>query len=156
MNNLEKDKRKCGLCGKKRKLIKTECCNQWICNDYDNYVAFSYARNSCSRNHNLFTICGYHHNEGHSGDWSKCNKCRKKIETEMYVYYGTNKYNFWKLEEVPSFKPKHCATCNKIIIMSEGGFSQKGEEYWCYNCTNKQMRKISRRTRALSGRNTTR
>ena len=36
------DSSKCGLCGKSGKLIKTECCGQWICDDEDKYV-FWYA-----------------------------------------------------------------------------------------------------------------
>src|ERR1039458_3867900 len=43
------DTPRCGLCGKKGKLTRTECCGQWICDDEDNYVVFSYARNSCHR-----------------------------------------------------------------------------------------------------------
>jgi hypothetical protein len=60
-------KPKCGLCGKTRKLTKTECCGQWICDDEGKYVIFSYARNSCSRNHRRFTLCGYHYTEEHEG-----------------------------------------------------------------------------------------
>jgi len=62
-------KPKCGLCGKTTNLTKTECCGQWICDDEDQYVPFSYARNSCYRNHRLYTLCGYHYAEGHPGDW---------------------------------------------------------------------------------------
>ena len=29
----------------------TPCCNNWICDDEDQYVLFSYAHNSCYRNH---------------------------------------------------------------------------------------------------------
>jgi len=46
-----KERPHCGLCGKKRKLTRTECCGQWICDDEDQYVLFSYAQNSCYRNH---------------------------------------------------------------------------------------------------------
>ena len=42
------DSPRCGLCGKSGKLIKTECCGQWICDDEDKYVLFSYARNGDS------------------------------------------------------------------------------------------------------------
>jgi hypothetical protein len=44
-------KSRCGLCGKPKNLAQTECCGQWICNDEHKYVLFSYARNSCARNH---------------------------------------------------------------------------------------------------------
>ncbi len=61
-------KPRCGLCGKATNLTKTECCGNWICDDEDQYVMFSYARNSCLRNHRRYTLCGYHHTEGHEGD----------------------------------------------------------------------------------------
>lgn len=57
-----------GLCGKKRNLTKTECCDNWICDDEDKYVMFSYARNSCHRNHNHYTLCAHHRNEEHDGE----------------------------------------------------------------------------------------
>ena len=61
------DHPRCGLCGSTTKpLTRTACCNQWICNDEDDYVMFSYARNSCHRNHARYTLCSYHHNEGHT------------------------------------------------------------------------------------------
>jgi hypothetical protein len=55
----------CGLCGKTGKVYKTECCGNWICDDHDKYQLFSYARNSCARNHDRYTVCGAHFNEGH-------------------------------------------------------------------------------------------
>lgn len=52
---------RCGLCGKTKNLTKTECCGSWICDDEHEYVMFSSDRNSCSRNHRRYTLCGYHH-----------------------------------------------------------------------------------------------
>jgi len=66
------DRPRCGLCGKTGTLIKTDCCGNWICDDEHKYVLFSYARNSCHRNHSRYTLCAYHHNEGHAGDWKDC------------------------------------------------------------------------------------
>lgn len=125
----------CGLCGKTRNLTKTECCDQWICDDQHKYVLFSYARNSCGRNHDRFTLCSYHFNERHSGDWKTCEKCRKDFEPEIYVYYGTNEYNFEKLENPPKFKPTRCAKCKKIISLSEDGYSMKAGGYYCMDCS---------------------
>ncbi|MEI7899504.1 MAG: hypothetical protein WCK89_04580, partial [bacterium] len=56
---------RCFLCGKRAKLVKTECCGKWICDDEHKYVLFSYARNSCHRNHSHFTLCAFHHDNGH-------------------------------------------------------------------------------------------
>ncbi len=126
---------RCGLCGKTGKLIKTECCGQWICDDEDKYVIFSYARNSCHRNHRRFTLCGYHHTETHKGDWRNCQKCKGSFETEMYVWYGTNEYNFVKLENPPAYEPTRCSTCHRIIKMADESFSTQGEKYFCEECT---------------------
>ena len=78
---------RCGLCGKQAELVKTECCGQWVCNDEGNYVLFSYARNSCSRNHRRFTLCGSHHTEGYSGDWQTCPECRESFDDETNEFY---------------------------------------------------------------------
>ena len=127
---------RCELCEKRGKLTKTECCDQWICDDEDKYVLFSYSRNSCHRNHRRYTLCGYHYNEGHDGnDWQSCQKCRESFETEMYVWYGTNEYNFEKLKDIPPYEPTRCAKCNTIIKLAEDGYSRKGGEYYCYDCS---------------------
>ena len=126
--------KKCGLCGKTKKLTKTECCDEWICDDEDKYVLFSYANNSCHRNHRRYTLCGSHHTEAHKGKWQDCADCRESTETEMYVWYGTNEYNFEKLENPPSYKPTHCGKCNRVIKLGEDSFSIKGKQYFCENC----------------------
>ena len=125
---------RCGLCGKTTNLTKTECCDQWICDDEDRYVLFSYSRNSCHRNHSRYTLCAYHYNEGHSGHWKTCSECRDDFETEMYVYYGTNEYNLEKLENPPDYEPTRCSKCNSIIVLGDGGYSQRGDKYFCGKC----------------------
>lgn len=137
----------CGLCGKTKKpRQKTECCGNWICGDESDYIMFSYARNICVRNHRRFTLCGYHHTEKHSGDWKTCKKCRADFEheLEMYVWYGTNEYNFEKLPDPPAFKPTFCAKCGKRIILPDGGYSTIGDIYRCDDCpiSDKEQEKI--------------
>lgn len=131
-----RDVARCGLCGKTDNLTRTECCGHWICNDENAYIMFSYARNSCYRNHSRYTLCGYHYNEEHSGDWKSCKKCRDDFETEMYVDYGTNEYNFERLENPPDFEPTRCGKCGAVIVLSEGGYSQGSDGYKCGKCTN--------------------
>ena len=104
----EKERTKCGLCGKTKNLIKIECCGNWICDDYDKYVMFSYSTVSCHRNHDRYTLCSYHFHEGHQGHWQDCEECKNNLETEMYVYYGTNEFNFEKLRTIPVYEPKKC------------------------------------------------
>ena len=127
---------KCSLCGKTRTLTTTECCGNWICDDEGAYVPFSYARNSCDRNHRRYTLCGFHHTEEHSGRWTECKRCRDDIaETEMYVWYGTNEYNVEKLQNPPSYEPTHCAKCRAVITLGEDGYSTLGDKYFCDACT---------------------
>jgi len=128
--------RSCGLCGKSTKaLTRTECCGQWICDDEHEYVLFSYAHNSCHRNHSRYTLCAWHYNEGHKGAWQECQECLEGVETEMYVWYGTNEYNFVKLENPPAYKPTKCAKCKRVIKLGEDGYSMKGGKYYCYECS---------------------
>lgn len=131
---------RCGLCGKARNLVRTECCGQWICDDEGNYALFSYARNSCSRNHRRYTLCGSHRAEGHAGAWQECSKCRNEFETELYVYYGTNEYNFTKLENPPVYEPTECSGCGSVIRLGEGGYSVQGRRYWCGRCSSEKLR----------------
>jgi hypothetical protein len=140
------EKPRCGLCGKTAKLTKTECCGNWICDDEDKYILFSYARNSCHRNHRRYTLCAFHYNEEHSGNWKDCEECRKSFETEMYVWYGTNEYNFEKLPNPPAFEPTKCAKCGTIIKLGTDGYTLSGNEYWCMRCSDKEMEKRFSRT----------
>ena len=130
---------RCGLCEKTGKLIKTECCGQWICDDADEYEPGSFEHNSCYRNHDRYTLCSRHHFEGHEGDWKECEKCKEGIKTEMYVWYGTNEYNFEKLPDPPEYEPTMCAGCGEPINMSGDGFGGKAGKYYCVKCMVQMM-----------------
>jgi hypothetical protein len=136
---------RCGLCGKRANLVPTPCCGQWICNDEDEYVLFSYARNSCSRNHRRFTLCGWHHTEGHRGSWKTCARCPRDFVTEIYVYFGTNEYNFERLENPPAYEPTRCSRCRRVVVLSEGGYSRLGPDVWCETCTELRFAELRRR-----------
>lgn len=127
----------CGLCGSKTNLTKTDCCGQWICDDADQYAPFSYATNSCYRNHDHYTLCALHYHEGHEGDWKTCPDCKKSFshELEMYVYFGTNEYNFEKLPDPPSFEPTLCSQCGKRIHLGTDGYSVHKDQYTCSACS---------------------
>lgn len=128
--------KKCGLCGKHGKLTKTDCCGNWICDDEDQYQLFSYARNSCSRNHRRYTVCAVHFQEEHEGpDWRTCEECKGYFaKLEDYVWSATNEYNFVKLENPPAYEPTRCAKCNAIIKLAEEPHSIKGGSYYCAKC----------------------
>lgn len=126
---------RCGLCGSPENLTRTECCGQWICDDEHTYQLFSYARNSCYRNHARYTLCAFHWNEGHDGRWQDCPKCLEGIdETEMYVYFATNEYNFETLQNPPAFEPTTCGKCGAVIKLADGGYSYSRAGYRCSRC----------------------
>lgn len=130
---------RCGLCGKAARLTKTDCCGQWICDDEDQYALFSYARKGCYRNHDRYTLCSFHYHEGHQGKWQDCPECRDAFEPEMYVYYGTNEYNFEKLENPPAYKPTRCVKCKKVIRSGEDGYSITTNGYFCERCSSQEF-----------------
>lgn len=126
---------RCGLCGKTGKLTKTRCCDQWICDDVSNYKLFSFATNSCYRNHDRYTLCSLHWQEDHDGEWQTCRECRENYETEMYVWFGTNEYNFVKLKNPPKYQPTKCAKCKRVIKLGTDGYSIQGRNYYCEYCS---------------------
>jgi hypothetical protein len=140
----QSDKPRCGLCGKTKNLVKTACCGEWICNDEHKYVMFSYATNSCSRNHRRYTLCGYHNAEGHEGAWQDCLECKEAFETEMYVYYGTNEFNFNKLQNPPSYKPTLCSGCGMEIKLGTDAYIRSDGKYWCQECGDQKMRIVKK------------
>ena len=133
------EEKKCFICGATKNLVRTECCGKWICDDEDEYVLFSYARNSCHRNHRRFTLCAYHHDNGHKGDWKTCKECREMAEPEMVAWYGTNEYNWEKMPNPPKFEPTKCCKCGKTISLPQGGYSHGKEGYQCSDCFSNEV-----------------
>jgi hypothetical protein len=122
------------LCGKRKKLTRTQCCGQWICDAEDSYVLFSYAHNGCARNHRRNTLCGFHFVEEHKGSWQDCKRCRRDIEAEMYARFGTNDYNSEKLANPPAYAPTRCAGCGKVIKLATEGNTLSKDGTYCINC----------------------
>jgi hypothetical protein len=84
----------------------------------------------------LRQLCALHWYEGHAGRWQDCLQCREQIdETEMYVHYGTNEYNFEILKDPPEFEPTRCTKCNAVNILADGGYSYGREGYRCGRCS---------------------
>jgi DNA-directed RNA polymerase subunit RPC12/RpoP len=52
----------------------------------------------------------------------------------MYVWYGTNEFNFEKLENPPSYEPTRCSACGTVIKLGTDEYMQKGNQYWCEEC----------------------
>ncbi|GAO98036.1 hypothetical protein Cva_00679 [Caedimonas varicaedens] len=121
----------CGLCGStEKRLTKTECCQNWICDDAHTYQVFSYANNSCYRNHDCYTLCAAHYHEGHTGRWQDCQQCRDSFDVPYYTYCGTNKYNFDVLNN-PEKYTISCTHCDFRSHSIEDFPYQTSKGYYC-------------------------
>ena len=125
---MQLQKAACGLCGKTKNLIKTPCCDNWICDDESEYVLFSYDTNSCYRNHDRYTLCSYHYHNEHPGNWQNCERCKDDFEIENYVDYGTSDFNFEKLANPPKISIT-CANC-KFESNSAQDFALQTSKGW--------------------------
>jgi hypothetical protein len=61
----------------------------------------------------------------------------------MYVWYGTNEYNFEKLENPPAFEPTHCGNCGRVVHLGTDGYMYSGGKYYCERCSNKRIRQVT-------------
>ena len=130
----------CGLCGKEGRLTRTRCCSRVVCDDADSYQMFTYARNSCYRNHDRYTVCSTHSTEhGGVGKWQDCAKCKEHFnDIESYVGFGTSSFNFMeeKWEDPPAFETTSCSRCGKMIkLNSEPYIISPGDGKLCQDCS---------------------
>jgi len=63
----------------------------------------------------------------------------------MYVWYGTNEYNFEKLVNPPDYAPTTCVGCGTIIRVNQDGYSHGPDGYRCHVCTQKAFAKTIRK-----------
>jgi hypothetical protein len=77
------------------------------------------------------------------GSWLDCKECLDNYPMEMSVWYGTNKYNFEKLKNPPSFEPTLCSVCQKRIILPDGGYTKFDPEHWHDACSEERDRRLS-------------
>jgi len=138
---MSKAKKACILCNNESKLVKTECCNVWLCTGREDNACNVNAgpnSNNCNANHNQFTLCSIHHNQKHKEqDWRKCEKCKEAFQVQIYTWLGTNQYNHVKLEDSAKIEPTHCKCCKKVINLDADGFIQKSDgSIHCKKCEN--------------------
>ncbi len=73
----------CRFCGNKSApLVKTRCCEQWICCD-TSFLSFR-GGGYCQFEHEHDSICHFHFNEGHQGKWQECEECRTFLGEEQF------------------------------------------------------------------------
>jgi hypothetical protein len=85
---------------------------------------------------------GCRNSGGQEGDWRQCAACEWEFETEMYVWYGTNEYNFVKLKNPPKYEPTRCAKCKRMIRLAEDGYSMKAGGYYCMRCSGLDLTRL--------------
>ena len=69
----------CRFCGDARvPLVKTPCCEKWICCDTDPISIRG--GGYCQDEHERYSPCYFHYNEGHTGPQADCEQCRKELD----------------------------------------------------------------------------
>ena len=77
-------------------LVKTPCCQQWICCDTA-FVAFR-GGGRCQVEHERLSLCYSHYEDKHGGPWETCQQCRDFWSPRDYRTYAENPINW----------PKYC------------------------------------------------
>ncbi len=83
----------CRFCGDAQApLVKTPCCEQWICCD----TAFFSFRGGgrCQVEHERFSLCYSHYEDQHGGPWQSCQKCREFWSPRDDQRYAENPINW--------------------------------------------------------------
>ena len=141
---------RCFVCGAKddeAQLGFTECCNSVVCDNEHEYEMMSYSQDHCKRSHCRYTLCGYHHTEGHVGDWRVCGQCKDdflggKLEGSARSWYSTNGFNMTPALEsdLPqgSFITEPCGGCDGRITPGHDSvstsFTRDGQVTLCSRC----------------------
>jgi hypothetical protein len=50
------------------------------------------------------------------------------------VYFGTNEYNFERLENPPAYEPTLCNICHQRIRLGEDSYGMRAGRYICWSC----------------------
>ncbi len=75
----------CRFCGQESvPLVKTECCDQWICCD-TSYLSIR-GGGYCQFEHEHYSICHFHYNEQHEEAWQECDECREFFDEAQYQF----------------------------------------------------------------------
>jgi hypothetical protein len=82
----------CRFCGDdSAPLVKTRCCDQWICCD-TSYLSIR-GGGYCEVQHEQYSICHFHYNEGHSGAWQECPECRDFFGEQEFERLSMDRMN---------------------------------------------------------------
>lgn len=82
----------CRFCGDAAvPLVKTPCCQQWICCD----TALLSVRGGgrCQYEHERFSLCYSHYIDNHPGPWQTCQTCRDFWTPAEYKAYAEHPIN---------------------------------------------------------------
>ena len=83
----------CWFCGDaSAPLVKTPCCQQWICCDTA-FVSFR-GGGRCQVEHERFSLCYSHYEDHHGGPWERCQKCRDFWSPRDDKTYAENPINW--------------------------------------------------------------
>lgn len=115
----------CGLCKNNDNLTITECCRNFICNEFDD---------GCLKEHLNETVCGMHYINKHEGKWQECIKCQNNLGNELFNFHGINGSNFERLSEHLPFEKTRCCKCTRRIFLALEDYHRENKIFTCINC----------------------
>jgi hypothetical protein len=82
----------CRFCGDASvPLVKTPCCQQWIC--CDTALLSIRGGGRCQYEHERFSLCYSHYSDKHPGPWQTCQQCRDFWTPAEYKAYAEHPIN---------------------------------------------------------------
>ena len=131
-------KPRCGLCGKTKTLVQTECCGQWICDD-EAIMSCSPTRRTVVRGITDVTRCApFIIGEGHPGHWRDCkiaaNRSRPKFMSGMARTNSISRN--WKIRRRLS---RRCATVAAQRQPRHGRLFRRTKGTLCNRCCQKEF-----------------
>ena len=83
----------CRFCGAtEAPLVKTPCCQQWLCCDTA-FVSFR-GGGRCQVEHERLSLCYSHYEDRHGGPWDSGQKCREFWSLRDDQFYAENPINW--------------------------------------------------------------
>lgn len=131
----------CFACGSPKQLIPTECCGSLVCVSPPGVGPYSNPVHDCKGSHARYTLCGYHFDAEHGGDWTSCEQCKAEFEPELYQFYASNRFNSVSVHvSLEVIQKPSCTDCGKTFSILADAFAVEKNEFLCSDCdTNRSV-----------------
>lgn len=128
------DRTGCTACGRRGEVKPSECCGLLFCAGGSPFSPYASPLAHCERSHSRYTVCGYHHGQGHAGPWANCEVCKSDFEPQLYEYYASNRCNSGQRPYDSKLHHPRCNDCARWIDLLADGYWVEGGGFLCIRC----------------------